>query len=178
MKKLVITLIIIFISILFIPLWTVFSFKETRNENPEQYYIPINEKNDFQIEFTHSIHLTDVLESYRVLNSNQIRLLSMQYSDVAIGMPSYAEEGQTLLFENGIYTLHYDNAILDDFILHIGDVGSKLFLNYGGQSFNLKEELVRGRSYLFEVRKLSLFEIMRGVKLNGSEKSEIKREPV
>ena len=29
----------------------------------------------------------------------------MEYSDVAIGMPGYAEEGQTLIYEDGKYTL-------------------------------------------------------------------------
>jgi len=42
-----------------------------------------------------------------------------------------------------------------------------LSLKYGEKNFNLKKELIRGKSYLFEVKKLSLYEKMKGVKLNG-----------
>lgn len=166
-KKILVMLIILMPSVFFIPFWTAFTFTETRNENPELYYISMNGETDFQIVFTHSIHLTDVIEKYRVLDSMDIRLLSMQYSDVAIGMPSYAEEGQTLQYEDGIYTLQYDEAILTSFTLHIGDVDYKLSFKYGARDFNLKKELVRGKSYLFEVKKLSLYEKMKGVELNG-----------
>lgn len=166
-KKLATLFFFLMICFFFIPFWTAFTFTETRNENPSLHYISLNDVKDFQIIFTHSIHLTDVIESYKVLDSKEIRLMSMKYSDVAIGMPSYAEEGQTLLYEDGIYTLQYNEAILPNFTLHIGDVDYRLNFVYGAKYFNLKEELVRGKSYLFEVKKLSLYEKMKGVKLNG-----------
>ncbi|MFJ5770053.1 DUF1850 domain-containing protein [Psychrobacillus sp. NPDC093180] len=167
MKKILVGLIILMPIIFFIPFWSAFTFTETRSEDPVLHYIPMSRETNFQIIFTHSIHLTDVIESYKVIDSHKIQLLSMQYSDVAIGMPGYAEEGQTLQYENGIYTLRYEEAILKDFTLHIGDVDYKLSFNYGTKDFNLKEELVRGKSYLFEVKKLSLYEKMKGVELNG-----------
>ncbi|ALC85959.1 hypothetical protein AM499_09060 [Bacillus sp. FJAT-22090] len=168
MKRIIATfLIIILISLLFIPMWTVFVFTETRNENSVLHYIPISEEKDFQIIFTHSIHLTDVIESYRVEDTNKIRLMSMKYSDVAIGMPSYPEEGQKLNYQDGIYTLQYDDAVLQNFTLYIGDVDYPLSFKYKNKIFDLKTNLVRGKSYLFEVKKISLVEKMKGVRLNG-----------
>ena len=31
----------------------------------------------------------------------KIKLISMEYEDVAVGMPAHADEGQTLSYENG-----------------------------------------------------------------------------
>lgn len=160
-------LIILLICLCFIPVFTAFTFTETRTEHPTVHFITLDKQDSFQVIFTHTIHLTDVIEKYRVLESNDIQMMSMEYSDVAIGMPGYAEEGQSLSYEKGVYTLKYDEAVLNDFILHIGDVDKKLDFNYNEKSFNLKEELERGKSYLFEVKKISLLEKVKGVKLNG-----------
>lgn len=160
-------LIILLVVLCFVPIFPAFTFSETRTEHPNIHFVELEEKDSFQIIFTHTIHLSDVIESYRVLESNDIQMVSMQYSDVAIGMPGYAEEGQTLSYENGIYTLKYDEAVLNHFILHIGDVDKKLDFHYNEKNFNLKEELERGKSYVFEVKKISLFAKVKGVKLNG-----------
>ena len=81
------------IVFLFIPIFPVFSFTETRTEHPTMYYLTLEDERRFQIVFTHSIHLSDVIETYEVMDTYDIRLHSMVYSDVAIGMPRYAEEG-------------------------------------------------------------------------------------
>ncbi|WP_277584236.1 DUF1850 domain-containing protein [Psychrobacillus antarcticus] len=167
MNKLIgVVLIFLFIGFCFIPIFTAFTFTETKTEHETIHYITKDKQDIFQITFTHTIHLTDVIESYRVIESNNIQLVSMEYSNVAIGMPGYAEEGQTLSYENGVYTLKYDKAVLNDFILHIGDVDNKLDFFYNKKSFDLKEELDRGKSYEFEVKKISLFEKVKGVQLN------------
>ena len=171
MKKLIILFfVIILITLYFIPFWNVFAFTETRSEHPSVHYIPMKKEKDFQIIFTHSIHLSDVIERYKVINDDQIQLVSMKYSDVAIGMPGYAEAGQTLIYEDGIYTLQYDRAILPDFTLYIADIDYKLEFEYGFHHYDLKKELVRGKSYLFEVKRISLYELMKGDKLNEREK--------
>lgn len=149
----------------FVPYERAITFTETRTDRPIVFYKALNEGGDFQLVFTHSIHLTDVVESYRVLQDSDIQLLSMQYSDVAIGMPSSAEKGQTLEYENGVYTLRYDNATLKQFTLHIGDVDYKLQLHYGAEIIALKESLTRGKSYVLQIQKLSFYQKMKGVEL-------------
>lgn len=149
----------------FVPYERSITFKETRVENPVLVYQPLQSGTDFDIVFTHSIHLTDVTESYRVLPTSELQLLAMQYTDVAIGMPSAAEQDQTLTYENGVYTLQYHDARLKDFTLHIGDVDYKLDLHYGGEIFALKQKLTRGKSYVLQIQKLSLYQKMKGVAL-------------
>lgn len=167
MKKwFVLFLALLGIVLCFIPFERSITFTETRNEKPTQYFLPIKDEEAFQLVFTHSIHLTDVKESYQVLPSNEFQLLSMQYSDVAIGMPGHAEKGQTLLYEDGVYTLSYDNAKLKEFTLHIGDVDYKLDLHHKGKRIPLKEHLIRGKSYVVAIQSLSLYDKVKGVELN------------
>lgn len=146
----------------FLPSNNVLTFTETRTNEPSMYYIALNNERQFEIIFTHTIHQTDVIESYQVLPTGTIQLMSMQYEDVAIGMPSYAEEGQTLIYEDGVYTLSYEDATLPNFTLYIGDVDAALTLFSAGKTVDLKEQLVSGKSYVVEAKKLSLYEKMKG----------------
>lgn len=167
MKKWVFIILALFSTTLcFFPFERSIVFTETRNEKPVQFFLTLKDEATFQLIFTHSIHLTDVVESYQVLPTNEFQLLAMEYSDVAIGMPSYAEEGQTLHYEDGIYTLKYMDAKLKKFTLHIGDVDYKLNLQHKGKSIPLKEHLIRGKSYEVNVQKLSIYDKLKGVELN------------
>ena len=167
MKKWLFIILPLFVSALFFfPFERSITFTETKTEQQEQFFLPLKNEATFQFVFTHSIHLTDVVESYRVLPTDEFQLLAMEYSNVAIGMPSYAEEGQTLHYENGIYTLQYTDAKLKEFTLHIGDVDYKLNLQHKGRVIPLKEHLIRGKSYLVKIKRLSLYDKMKGVELN------------
>lgn len=161
-------IIVLVIVFLFIPMFKVFSFTETRTNNAQMFYIDVSQENRFQIRFTHSIHLTDVLESYQITKSNELKLVSMEYEDVAIGMPAYAEEDQTLTYENGKYTLSYKDKKIDNFTLYVGNVEYELYFRYEDKEYDLKKSLYKGSSYLFEVRTISLYDKMRGVLMNES----------
>lgn len=167
MKKwLVFIILVLSVGLGYIPYERSITFTETRTEQPDLYYLPLNGDLNFQLVFTHSIHLTDVIESYQVLPNNELQLLSMQYEDVAIGMPSSAEEGQTLTYENGRYTLRYHDAKLKDFTLHIGDVDYKLNLQHNNEVIALKKKLTRGKSYVLKVKKISFYQKMKGAELH------------
>lgn len=167
MKKwLALIILVLSVVMVFIPYERSITFTETRTEQPVMFYLPLDKEYNFQIIFTHSIHLTDVIESYQVLPTNELQLLSMQYEDVAIGMPSSAEAGQTLIYENGRYILRYDDAKLKEFTLHIGDVDYKLNLQHNNEVIPLKEKLTRGKSYVLKVEKLSFYQKMKGAELD------------
>lgn len=150
-----------------IPIKTAFTFTEHRTENPSVYYVPLKNTNSFQFRYVHSIHLTDVIESYEVTADREIRLLSMQYEDLAIGLPGYAEEGETITVQDGVYTLTYDDNVIDSFVMLIGNVDAELAFRYLGKEQNLKKQLVRGKSYTFRVARLSFYQMLKGVNMNG-----------
>lgn len=165
MKKAIFLLVVSILGIIFLfsPNESVISFEETRTNNPQHYYINVSKENNFQIRYTHSIHLTDVLETYEITDSNQIKLLSMEYEDVAIGMPAHAEDGQRLTYENGKYKLEFSNQILESFTLYVGDINLELAVVYEGNTYDLKKSLKRGSAFLFEIKRISLFDKLRGV---------------
>lgn len=166
MKKfaiIIIVIIAIFAVLFFLPFFSVISFTETKTNEPQMYYVDVGSDTLFQIRFTHSIHLTDVLETYEIID-NKIKMILMEYEDVAIGMPASAEEGQTLIYEDGKYKL-YSNNFIENFVLYVGDVNRDLFFYYEDKEYDLKKFLQRGSSYIVEVKKISLYDKMKGVRI-------------
>lgn len=159
-------LLVLLVSI-FLPVHMVFTFTEYRTDHPKTYYLKMGEEQDFEIRYVHSIFLTDVIESYRVTDQNAIQSLSMQYEDVGIGLPGYADEGERLSIKDGIYTLTYDHNIIESFVLFVGDVNADLAFRYKGHEVDLKAYLTRGNSYTFRVQRQSFYQLMKGVNMNG-----------
>ena len=167
MRKWIITgVLLVALFIVFYPFCNVLIFTETKTDEPKQYIFSLKQQSMFQLIFTHSIHLTDVIETYEALDTDELRLVSMEYEDVAIGMPAYAEEGQTLIYEDGKYKLSYEQAVLPNFTLYIGDVDYELSLVHQREKIDLKKRLQRGKSYLIEVHTISLFHLWIGDELN------------
>ncbi|WP_040227840.1 DUF1850 domain-containing protein [Bhargavaea cecembensis] len=158
---------ILLLCFLLLPVFTAFTFTETRTEHPAVHYIRKTGEDRFAIRYTHSIHLTDVLESYRVTGDGRIRLLRMEYEDLAIGLPGHAEAGETFTERDGKYILEYEDKTLDSFNLFVADIDADLEFRYDGRRHDLKKELERGASYLFEVKRLSLLGMLKGVNMNG-----------
>ena len=162
---LVLFLVFFMVSFFFIPIKQAFLFTETRVNNERLFYVPMKGNNDFQIRYVHSIHLTDVIESYEVTTDGKIRLMSMIYEDLGIGLPGYAGEGETFTVNDGMYALTYNDKVLDSFTMLIGNIDAELTFGYKGKEVNLKEQLVKGKSYTFTISKLSYYKMLRGVNL-------------
>lgn len=163
----ILILILLVTLALFLPLHKVFTFTEYRSDQPKTYYIKLEDEQEFQIRYVHSVFLTDVIESYRITGKSAIQFISMQYEDVGIGLPGYAEEGETLEINNGMYTLSFNHNVIDSFVLYVGDVDADLAFRYENKEINLKNYLKRGKSYAFRVQRQSFYEMMKGVNMNG-----------
>ena len=165
MKKItaIISSLVIVLIIVFVPYKQVFSFEETRTSNGQVVYIPFHNDNyTFQFIYTHSIHLSDVVEYYEVTDDFFIRAVAMEYEDLAIGMPGYAEEGETLTMEDGKYRLTFASNIMPSFTMHISNISSKQHFIYRNEEYDLKEILKKGSSYLFCLKKISIFQWWKG----------------
>lgn len=161
---LMLALTLIFSVYAIIPIERNYVFVDNKTEKITAY---IKTKDtDFQIKYIHSIHLSEVLESYRVLSDSTIQLTELQYEDFNIGMPSNAGDGETFVEKDGKYFIKNMKREMPNFRLFVGDVDAGLFFLANGHEFDLKKELDRGNSYTFQVKRLSLIEKVEGVNLD------------
>lgn len=153
--------------VIFYPYKKVIVLEEVRSEKPISYFLPLHTDRHFQVNYIHSIHLSNVKEQYKITDHEKLRFEFMQYEDVAIGLPGYAEEGETLVVEDGVYTLTFENRVIDSFVLYVGRVNADLSLRYEQKDYHLKDYLQRGHSYNFHVTKVSNLELLKGVRIDG-----------
>lgn len=161
---LLIALILIGSLIAFFPFHKHYVFIDNQTEETAAY-LPV-ESPYFQIRYTHSIHLSEVIESYKVMENNELMMTELEYEDFNIGMPSNAGEGETFVEKDGKYLITNMEREVDDFRLFVGDVDAHLFFLADGHQYNLKKTLERGKSYTIKVQRVSLFEQLEGVSLN------------
>src|SRR5699024_8890129 len=102
-------------------------------ENTDQIaaYLPLKKEQSFQIIFTHSIHLTDVVEKYEITNNNDILQDEIVYEEFGIGMPSNAEEGQDFEYEDGKYHIKNLNNVFPEMNIRNGKTVSEHRLLWG-----------------------------------------------
>lgn len=161
----ILLIVLLLFTFFFIPIRETLIFTETQ-EN-KIYYVQVNQQKKFEIRYVHSIHLTDVIEFYEITPDLKIRMLSMTYENLSIGLPGEAAAGETLELRDGVYTLTYNDRVIDSFRLHIGRVDADLALRYENNEIDLKRYLEKGNSYEFKVEKLTFYQLLKGEKLNG-----------
>ncbi|WP_392456327.1 DUF1850 domain-containing protein [Chryseomicrobium aureum] len=153
--------------ILFIPSQDVLVFTETRTTKPSVHYISLSDEQEFAMTFTHSIHLSDVTETYTITQDGRFQFLQMIYEDLAVGMPGDAEENQTFEFVDGKWVLTSEDTYTDSFTLYNSSIHKKLEVRYDNTIYDLKTELPTGRSYRIEAIELSIADVWKGEKIDG-----------
>ncbi|WP_338753117.1 DUF1850 domain-containing protein [Bacillus sp. FJAT-52991] len=139
-----------------------FSFENT---NELLAYLPIQTSRSFQIQYTHSIHLTDVVETYQ-LKDEQIVQTELQYEQFAIGMPSNAEGEEIFIKKNGKYFITNMNRVFPFIDLRIGQVKAEHQINYEGQVYRLSDHLSSGAWVRIQPKRLSLWQQLKGVNID------------
>lgn len=156
---------LLLVALFFIPYKWSFVFFEQQTTKPVAY-LPLKNEHTFHIRYTHSIHLSDVIETYKVTKDYKIQLFSLEYEDFAIGMPSEAGNGEKFEVKDGKYYITNMTQLYPSFDILIGDIDKDLTLQYLDREHNLKKYLIKGESYTFQVARLSLFDQLRGVRFN------------
>ena len=128
-------------------------------------YIPTKAETHFQIKYTHSIHLSDVVESYKITVDKKIHQYELEYEDFSIGMPSNAEEGETFEHINGSFYIKNMNRIFPFFHLRIGQVRANHTVIFQNEEYPLSQSIPPGSSVKVEIRKLNLIELWKGVNI-------------
>ncbi len=164
-KILLVTAVLILIcsAIIFIPYKKHFVFVDGETGRVTAR-IPVTE-DSFKIRYTHTIHLSDVLESYRLSDDGQLMLTELEYEDFNIGMPSNAGEGERFVEKDGKYLIQDMKRKLPEFRMLIGDVDAELAFLYAGKELDLKQSLHRGKIYTFRAERLSIYQQLEGVNI-------------
>lgn len=166
-RKFIMTALLLIIFVLFvtfIPFKTALVF-QYQNSGRVLAYIPIAKGDSFQIRYTHSIHLSDVIERYSVTEDLQIKLNAMRYEDFAIGMPENALEGERFEHKNGHYYLSNLNRLFPFFDLRVGKVRANHILIISGNEYPMSRYLEPGTWVRIKIDRINLWQQWKGVNI-------------
>lgn len=98
--------------------------------------LPVGYGATFSIVFVHSIHLKDVLETYKIRKDNQIEQTEIVYEEFGIGMPSQAPEGAVFSQRDGKYYIENLRQVMPVIKIRNGKTVSKHRLRWQDKKGN------------------------------------------
>ncbi|MBB6443574.1 DUF1850 domain-containing protein [Bacillus benzoevorans] len=161
----VLLLLLLFLTVYFTPFKTALVF-QYQNSGRVLAYIPVTKGDKFQIKYTHSIHLSDVIERYSVAEDQQIKLYAMSYEDFAVGMPENALEGERFEHKNGHYYISDMNRLFPFFDLRVGKVRANHILILAGHEYPMSRYLEPGTWVRIKIDRLNLWQQWKGVNIH------------
>jgi hypothetical protein len=160
---------IIALFIYFVPIHTALVFYEENTDKIEAF-LPLEAGDTFQFVFTHSIHLTDVIEKYEVTEDLEIKQNEIIYEHFGIGMPSNASEGEQFIYEDGKYHIKNLNNIFPFINIRNGKTVSQNRLIWGEEGEHLiwfNQYFEPGAWFKVKIKQLTFQEYLRGVMIDG-----------
>ncbi|GGC73484.1 hypothetical protein GCM10007216_00140 [Thalassobacillus devorans] len=153
---------------LFYPYQYVLSFQ---NKETEEFavFVPLKESEHFQIKFTHSIHLSDVIEEYKVKDDKLVPV-QLIYEDTAVGMPGNASEGEAFESKDGKYYITGLKGEHDYIDLSVGQVKANHRIIYNDLQFALKDYVDGGTIVRIQPLYINNWELLRGVNVHEQER--------
>lgn len=151
----------------FLPLRTALVFYK-ENTNRIQAFLPVEPGETFQIVFKHSIHLTDVIEKYRVTEDLKIEQYEFVFEEFGIGMPSNAGEGEEFVYDDGKYYIQNMSNLFPSLNIRNGKTVSEHRLIWGDQGDKMvwfNEYFDSGAWFTVKVERLTAWECVKGVEI-------------
>lgn len=129
-------------------------------------YYPLKPRyRTFSIQYTHSIHLSEVRETYKVLRDDTIRQVELEYSDLAVGMPSNAEKDEIFEFIDGTYFIKNMKRDFTSIHMRTLQVADNHQIQLNDRSISFSTIVKPGSLIILKVKKVNLWEMWRGVKI-------------
>ncbi|WNS76902.1 DUF1850 domain-containing protein [Bacillus sp. DTU_2020_1000418_1_SI_GHA_SEK_038] len=128
-------------------------------------YIPFSKEEKFQIKYTHSIHLTDVVESYQKTATDQIMQYELMYEEFSIGMPENASDGEIFEQKDGKYYLKNMNRVFPSFDLRVGQVRANHTVIYKNKEYPLSNYIEPGTWVRIKIERLNMLQLLKGVNI-------------
>lgn len=167
-KKIIVFLPLIFlliIAVCFIPIFTsVVFYKEHTNEMLA--YAPLKKNQNFSIKYTHSIHMSPVVETYEMTEDKEIRQVELMYEAFAIGMPSNAEGKEKFVNKDGKYYIKNMSNTFPYIYLRVGKVAANHTFISEGDAVRMSSFTKPGSLLKIQIKKLSVWEKWKGVNIH------------
>ncbi len=140
---------------------------ESREDEYILAYSPVKIGETFRVEYTHSIHLSQVVEWYNISKNQHIVQTKLTYEDMAIGMPSSAEAGEVFtMTTDGQYEIGKMNRIFPSISMRIGKVKANHLLHIQDRTYPFTSYFEGGSGVKLSVGKLSLWQMWKGVNVH------------
>ncbi|RIW34058.1 DUF1850 domain-containing protein [Bacillus salacetis] len=138
---------------------------ESLKHESKDVLIPLRGMEDeFSILYTHSIHLSDVLEVYEADADFNIVQTTLIYEDTAIGMPGDAAGEEVFSrTQDGKYKISNMNRVFPYVDISIGQVAANHRFIYNEKVYPLADYFEKGTLIRMSVQNQSLFQFWKGV---------------
>ncbi|MBM7551154.1 DUF1850 domain-containing protein [Thalassobacillus pellis] len=157
-------LVLILLVWLFIPYHYVLGFQKPK-EDELLMAIPIAEGDTFQLKYTHSIHLSEVIEEFKIKN-DKLYPVKLIYEDTAVGMPSNAGKREQFELRNGKYYITGLNGSHQSITLSVGEVRAAHKIVHDSRTYLLKEYVGAGTIVKIKPQHVSKWQLLGGVKVH------------
>ncbi|MEQ2525775.1 DUF1850 domain-containing protein [Bacillaceae bacterium CLA-AA-H227] len=157
-------LILCMTTLVFIPIKEALVF-EFQNTEKVLAYLPLKKEQAFKIKYTHSIHLSDVVESYQITSDGQIKQYELMFEDFAVGMPSEAAEGELFEEKDGVYYIRNMNRVFPHFDLRTGKVRANHTVIFNGTEYPLSNDIEPGTWVRVKFEKINLLQQLKGANI-------------
>ena len=159
----IIFIVLISSLVLFLPIKTVLVMYDGKTKQAYGY-AKLDQSTSFQIHYTHSIHLSAVIEMYQITRDKAILQTETAYRDFGIGMPNNAlEEGEEFVIEDGVFKIKNMKRRFEKIDLRIGKVRAKHALFVGKQSLFLADVAGAGTWVTFRSETYTCWQLWKGV---------------
>lgn len=149
--------------VLFLPIKTVLVMYDGKTKQAYGY-ARLDQSKTFQIHYTHSIHLSTVIEMYQITRDKAILQTETAYRDFGIGMPNNAlEDGEDFVVEDGVYKIKNMKRRFEKIDLRIGQVRANHNLYVGKHSVFLAKIAGAGTWVTFIPETYTYWQLWRGV---------------
>ncbi|MFO1445583.1 DUF1850 domain-containing protein [Bacillus sp. Bva_UNVM-123] len=138
---------------------------EYQNTEKLLAYFPLSKEAKFKIKYTHSIHLSDVVESYKITEQAHIQQYELMYEDFAIGMPENASDGEIFEQKDGKYYLRNMKLDFPFFDLRIGQVRANHTVIFQNKEYTLSDYIEPGTWVRIKVKRLNFIQQLKGVNI-------------
>ncbi len=156
---------VLIVLIFLIPYKSVLSFS-FQNTNKVITYIPVDMRGEsFQIKFTHTIHLSDVLETYSIDSDHKIHQTEFMFEDFNVGMPSNAYGNEKFVEKNGKYYITNMDRVHSYLDIKIAQTIPYHVVIFEGEEYSLLDFIEPGTWTRLQSKKINLWQLLRGVNM-------------